>query len=109
MKKMSVLAVIAAMSMGLSACGGSTGATATTAAAAATETKGEAAASGDTVTIDQDYTWNVAMNVSESTLNYKFYDAFKKEIEEKSGGKITMNLFPNGQLGGDAEQLQSPM
>ena len=69
MKKMSVLAVIAAMSMGLSACGGSTGATATTAAAAATETKGEAAASGDTVTIDQDYTWNVAMNVSESTLN----------------------------------------
>lgn len=112
MKKMSVLAVIAAMSMGLSACGGSTGATATTAAAAAAaaaETKGEAAASGDTVTIDQDYTWNVAMNVSESTLNYKFYDAFKKEIEEKSGGKITMNLFPNGQLGGDAEQLQSLM
>lgn len=63
MKKMSVLAVIAAMSMGLSACGGSTGTTAAT-TAAATETKGEAAASGDTVAIDQDYTWNVAMNVS---------------------------------------------
>lgn len=107
---MGIAALAAAMS--LTACGGS-GSTATTAAAAA-ETKAEAAgensqAAGDVVAIDKDYSWNVAMNVSDSTLNYKFYDEFKKEIEAKSGGKITMNLFPNGQLGGDAEQLQSLM
>lgn len=51
------------------------------------------------------YVWNVALNLSESTLNYQFYDNFKNIIEEKSGGNIQINLYPNGQLGGDAEQL----
>ncbi len=114
MKKMIGLAAVAAMALGLTACGGSS--TASTTAAPEAETKAESGAenseteaAGDTVAIDKDYTWNVAMNVSDSTLNYKFYDEFKKEIEAKSGGKITLNLFPNGQLGGDAEQLQSLM
>lgn len=51
------------------------------------------------------YVWNVALNLSESTLNYKFYENFKNIMEEKSGGNIQINLYPNGQLGGDAEQL----
>lgn len=112
MRKMIGLAAVAAMAMGLTACGGSASTSTTAAPAAETKAESEATesgASGDTVAIDQNYTWNVAMNVSDSTLNYKFYDEFKKEIEAKSDGKITLNIFPNGQLGGDAEQLQSLM
>mgnify|MGYP001127989220 CR=1 FL=1 len=52
------------------------------------------------------YTWNVAMNVSESTLNYKMMDKFKELIEERSDGDIQVNLYANGMLGGDNEQMQ---
>ena len=30
-------------------------------------------------------------------------DVFKKDIEEKSGGRIAVELYPNAQLGGDRE------
>lgn len=34
-------------------------------------------------------------------------DVFKKDIEEKSGGRISVELYPNGQLGGDRELIES--
>ena len=34
-------------------------------------------------------------------------DVFKKDIEEKSGGKISVELYPNAQLGGDRELIES--
>lgn len=52
------------------------------------------------------YNWNVAMNVSETTLNYKMMEKFKELIEERSGGDVKVNLYANGILGGDNEQIQ---
>jgi tripartite ATP-independent transporter DctP family solute receptor len=52
------------------------------------------------------YSWTVAMTVSEETLNYKMYEKFKELIEARSNGAIKVNLFPNGQLGNDTEQIQ---
>ncbi|WP_101876623.1 TRAP transporter substrate-binding protein [Lachnoclostridium edouardi] len=52
------------------------------------------------------YTWNVAMNVSESTLNYKMMEKFKELIEERSNGQVQVNLYANGLLGNDTEQMQ---
>ena len=116
LKKAAALTLTSIMAIGLAACGGSASSsaasdtTADSGAASASESAAQAApSSGDAVEIENSYTWNVAMNVAESTLNYKFYDVFKKDIEERSGGKITLNLYPNGQLGGDAEQLQGLM
>lgn len=103
LKKVVAFTLTSIMALSLAACGGSSASSSTT------DKASEAQTSGDTAEIEESYTWNVAMNVAESTLNYKFYDVFKKDIEEKSGGKITINLFPNGQLGGDAEQLQGLM
>ncbi|MDO4719032.1 MAG: DctP family TRAP transporter solute-binding subunit [Peptostreptococcaceae bacterium] len=34
-------------------------------------------------------------------------EVFKKEVEEKSGGKITVEIYPNAQLGGDRKQVES--
>jgi len=105
-KRLISIAMAAAFAIATTACGGGNSTPASGAPAEKTsETKADAATDNG----DATYTWNVAMNVAESTLNYKFYDSFKKDIEEKSQGKITVNLFPNGQLGGDAEQLQSLM
>lgn len=52
------------------------------------------------------YTWNVAMNVSESTLNYKMLEKFKELIEDRSEGEVKVNLYANGLLGNDTEQMQ---
>ena len=107
MKKFVALALASVMVLSLAACGDSSSSTSSTTTDASSATTTEA--SGDTVEIEDSYTWNVAMNVSETTLNYKFYDTFKSLIEAKSGNKITVNLYANGQLGGDAEQLQGLM
>lgn len=109
MKKTAALVTAACMLM-MTACsggGGSTPATtqAETTQAAAGEDKGGAAAA-DVVEISDSYTWTVAMNVADTTLNYKMMDKFKELIEERSGGKIVVNLYANGQLGNDTEQLQ---
>ncbi|WP_191018261.1 TRAP transporter substrate-binding protein [Treponema zioleckii] len=34
---------------------------------------------------------------------------FKNEVEEKSGGRIKIEIFPNGELGGDAELIEGVM
>lgn len=111
MKKVTAIVLTSIMAFSLAACGGNSSSQASggTAAADTGSTSQDTPSSGDVVEIEDSYTWNVAMNVAESTLNYKFYDVFKKDIEARSGGKITMNLYPNGQLGGDAEQLQGLM
>ncbi len=61
---------------------------------------------GEKVAVDESYTWTVAMNVAETTLNYKMMEKFKELIEARSDGKITLNLYANGQLGNDTEQMQ---
>lgn len=119
MKRIYAIVTAAAMAISLAACGsagtaasgsasGSASTSASQTAQAGTGTAAESV-SGSKVKVDDKYTWNVAMNVSETTLNYKFYETFKKEIEDMSDGQITINLYPNGQLGGDAEQLQGLM
>jgi tripartite ATP-independent transporter DctP family solute receptor len=34
-------------------------------------------------------------------------DVFKKYVEEKSGGRIRVELYPNGQLGGDRQAIEA--
>lgn len=34
-------------------------------------------------------------------------EVFKKYVEEKSGGRITVELYPNGQLGGDRQAIEA--
>ena len=52
------------------------------------------------------YKWTAALNVAESTINYKIVQKFKDLIEAKSGGKIIINIYANGQLGGDKEMME---
>ena len=53
------------------------------------------------------YKWTAALNVAESTINYKIVHKFKELIEERSGGKIILNIYPNGQLGSDKEMMEA--
>lgn len=102
MKKhlMSVLAVVTSLS--LAACGGSSGAAKPADSGnsgQASETK-EAAASGETITI------NIGHGGAESTAQQVGCLALKEYLEKNSGGALAVNIYPNNSMGNDDELCQ---
>lgn len=43
----------------------------------------------------------------EHQTNITLKEVFKKEVEEKSGGRIKVEIYPNGQLGGDRANIEA--
>lgn len=119
MKKMLSLALSASMVLSLAACGGS-GKTETTAASttAATEAASEAASSeagseagSQAAASNLDALDPVTLTIyspgNENSVPTKTILEYKKLVEEASGGKITLDAHHSGELGNDAEALQS--
>lgn len=52
-------------------------------------------------------TWRVANAVQEGSASDIACLAFKEFVEEKTGGNITVEYFPGGQLGADAAMIES--
>ncbi|MBQ1490863.1 MAG: TRAP transporter substrate-binding protein [Blautia sp.] len=53
--------------------------------------------------IPQEYHWTAAMTVADTSVNYMVVDRFAKLMNEKTGGKVTIDLYPSGQLGNTTE------
>ena len=119
MKNMLSLALSASMVLSLAACGGS-GKTESTAApsAAATEAASEAASSeagseagSEAAASGLDALDPVTLTIyspgNENSVPTKTILEYKKLVEEASGGKITLDAHHSGELGNDAEALQS--
>ena len=122
MKKMLSLALSASMVLSLAACGGS-GKTETTAAPApaateaaskaATEAGSEAASEAGTEAAASaldaldPVTLTIYSPGNENSVPTKTILEYKKLVEEASGGKITLDAHHSGELGNDAEALQS--
>lgn len=111
MKKALSMLLAGTMAMSLVACSSGSSSSSntadTTAAAAAEDTKAEggdtAAAAGDSEDYG-DYSWNLAMTVSETTTNYKMVEYFANLVKEKTNGSINIELYPGGQLANTTEQ-----
>lgn len=91
MKKAIAFTLALALSVSLAACGSS----------APGQTNSEEPSTGG-----EDYgtyNWVAAMTVAETTTNYKMLEKFSELIHEKSGGSITVDLYPGGQLGNTTE------
>lgn len=100
-KRFLAFVLAGAMALSMTACGGSNTA----------QDTGDTGSSGDTAAqtdsgIEEEYHWTAAMTVSETTINYMIVEKFKELIEEQSGGKITLDIYTGGQLGGDNEMFQ---
>lgn len=99
MKKAIALAMALTMGLSLAACGSSKETAETTAPAASTEETAETetaeapAASGDVITI------NVGYENATTEPAAKAVEKWKELVEEKSGGSIVLELFPNSALG----------
>ena len=89
------VAGISAAALGLAACGGSS--TASTAAS----TGSSAAASGSAVTL------KLGFSTNEEDPRAKGAKQFAEEVAEKTGGAVEVQLYPSGQLGGDADLINS--
>ena len=107
MRKLIALATVSAMVLGLAGCGGSS-TTATTAAAgesAAAETEAaaetQAAASGDSIVL------KLGVSTNEEDPRTKAAKSFAEEVSEKTDGAVTVQIYPSGQLGGDADLINS--
>lgn len=113
MKKALSIVLASAMAVSLTACGGS-GKTETTAAAGETakaeetkaEEKADQAAASDLDALDP-VTLTLYSPGNENSVPTKTILEYKKLVEEASGGKITLDAHHSGELGNDAEALQS--
>lgn len=54
----------------------------------------------------ENYTITLTHAVAEDTSQQAGCLAFKEYVEENSEGKITVNIYPNSQMGGDREQIE---
>lgn len=102
-----VLTTMMAASL-LAGCGGgsaSSAPAATTAAGSAAATTAAAndapAAAADAVTL------KLGFSTNEEDPRAKAAQEFKKEVEEKTGGSVVVEIYPAGQLGGDAALIEA--
>ena len=91
MKKLLALLLSLATALSLAACGGGE--------TAQQEPGGDAA--GET------YSFSVGTNTAEDSVNHLLAAKFKELIEDRSDGAVTVTLYENGALGGDAELTES--
>lgn len=109
MKKAIFAAVAVLAAVLASGCGGrNSGNTGKTAASqentqAAADASGPVGAAGeDVITIKLGH-----VEAEDRSTHQALVEYFKKPIEEKSGGKIRVDIHPNGSLGGDIELTES--
>lgn len=104
-----VLATMMTASL-LAGCGGGASATATTAAPApAGTTAGTAAAAAEAPAAPaaDAVTLKLGFSTNEEDPRAKAAQEFKKEVEEKTGGSVVVEIYPAGQLGGDAALIEA--
>ncbi len=108
MKKMLSTLLALAMALSLAGCGGSnqpagsgTPGASSTPAAPGSSAQGGALDGVDPITLSIGHTG------AEDSWNQSMCLAVKDKLDELSGGKITVNVYPNGTLGSDSEMVIS--
>ena len=81
----------------------SSGSSLTVGASGGTEDYGADIEALNPADIPEEYHWTAAMTVADTSINYMMVDEFAKLINEKSGGKISVDIYPGGQLGNTTE------
>jgi len=93
-KKILALALSLLMTLSMVACGEKPA-----------QSSGDAASTGDDQSSDEVVTLIAAhVNNEDSSFHYGL-TKFKEKLEEVSGGKMTVEIHPNGELGGDETEL----
>lgn len=106
-RSMKAMALVLGAAMMLTACGGGSS-TASTTAAGKTEAAATEAAKADAKTDDgKTYEINIGHIVDERDSWHQASEKFKEYVEDKSNGRIKVNVYPNSQLGSEVDMIQS--
>lgn len=100
MKKFAVLLLALAMILSLAACGQ---AQTTTTSSTGSTTPAEKPYDGKTYIIKAAVTQS---DNGQESAEISWLKSFKEEVEEKTQGAVTVDIYPGGQLGTDAEVVQ---
>lgn len=103
MKKFMSLLLVIVLAFGLTACGSSTAAPSTPETSSTTESS-EAAPAAQPA---EAKTLQIALSANETSPGGVTANKVKEIIEAKSGGNLKVDVYPNAQLGGDRELIES--
>ena len=92
MKKFAAIALAASMVLGLSGCGSS-----------------GSAQTSDTATAENPMVLTLAHGLSESHTVHIAMTEFAEKVEERTDGRIKVEIYPNGQLGSENENMEQLM
>ena len=92
MKKFAAIALAASMVLGLSGCGSS-----------------GSAQTSDTATAENPMVLTLAHGLSESHTVHIAMTEFAEKVEEGTNGRIKVEIYPNGQLGSENENMEQLM
>ena len=96
-KKLSALLLASAMMLGLAACGGG----------GASTPAPEGTTPAENTNPDATLTLRIGISTNEEDPRAIAAQQFADEIAEKTDGALTAQVYPSGQLGGDADLINS--
>lgn len=64
---------------------------------------------GNVVEEKPSFSFNLGMDSPEDTVTFLYAKKFSELVNQKTSGKVTVQLYPNGQLGSDREMVESAM
>lgn len=106
MKRLSTILLSGMLAISLTACGGG-GSKESTSSGGTPSTPADSSATKDANADIQEITIKISHVVAEKTPKHQGALAMKKYIEEASGGKIKVQVFPNSQLFGDKDEYEN--
>lgn len=72
-----------------------------------TETSSETTETTEITSDDPSVTLKLAFSTNEEDPRAKAAEQFKAEVEEKTNGSVTVEIYPSGQLGGDSALIEA--
>lgn len=102
-KSLLALLLCGAMAFPLAACSSGTG----KAANSGTSAAGSSAAAADSKATGAKFVMKIGHSQPTDNPRHISLLAFKKEVEEKTAGGVTVEIYPSGQLGSEKEILES--
>ena len=109
MKKIFALALALSMSLSLAACGGNNngGNSSASNPGGAASSGGASSSTADPAPAGDSVTLKLGFSTNEEDPRALGAKQFKEEVESKTNGAVVVELYPSGQLGGDADLINS--
>lgn len=106
MKKRIAVLLCCSMMLGLAACGNGSTENKTESGEITQQVSGEDTEQGTVSDREEQITLKIGFSTDASDPRVKAAETFKRLVEEQTQEQITVELYPNGKLGSDAELIQ---